>query len=958
MNLSDKKYDAFISYRHGGIDQYIAENLHKKLEAFRLPKNILKSRGENDKTRITRVFRDRDELPLASDLADPITNALKNSEFLIVICTKRLSESKWCMKEIETFIEFHGQDKIFAVLAEGEPQDSFPDILRFSKKIVVDANGFEKEIEVEVEPLAADVRGKDNAERNKKLKEEVLRLAAPMFQLGYDDLRQRHREQVLKRRIMLASSIAVVGVTFATISTALAFTIQKQSVKISQQSEKIQKQFTEALIENNKNLAENALIDLREGNVEQAIKTAVSALPKDEEDTQMPYVPQAEYALSQALRVYENGYRQMPAYLIDHDAKVVRFDLSKNKDRVLSIDKYGQCNVYDAKEKKSIFSTKIESGISYSIQDLVTLVGNSKIIYPDQNGLVLYDFEQEKEVGRFDAYSLSKIDISENESAILVCAIDKVWVLDATTLEEKGYIDLSQENVFIEQLIYNDSKNQLILACHDNSEIGDDYVKVIDLTDVSKVERIDLTYKSINNMYLKENQLFIVANQSYKEFTNFLAKANGSIECYDMISKKQMWRYESEKNMIDRLEFQNNASDDLFIAISYNMMKAIHAESGVEDEEYRFESEIVGIGTYDGGGCFVITQSGIFHGVNLPEKVEFSFPERFISHSDNLGKVLWGDNFAVALEKESSQLCYYKLMKGSKVELLYENRESISDITVDEAGEKAIVHFFENSSNVVSLLDIRNKKVIKEEVIDDVIYCVQESIDQDQFFIVTSTNIYAVDKSTGDVKEYYTFDSYNTVLGCSQTGDNLYFVQDDNLFVFDFASKKVVKQIKTMDEMSGFTAISMADDLSNYVVANIETKSIEKYSVDTNQMLGSMNQNVDQISALYIDDEQNWLYVAYKNDTVSIYEMNTFELVHEIDGIDATISEIHRIGNCIFMIENDTAYILNNDGELVNRVKNYKSYANKTNTIFMTDALSKILTVPKYDRRDLLEEAQ
>lgn len=85
-------YDAFISYRHCPLDQYVAEILHKRLEAFRLPKGVQKRLSDNSRTKIERVFRDREELPLASNLAEPITRALEDSEFLIVICTPRLPE--------------------------------------------------------------------------------------------------------------------------------------------------------------------------------------------------------------------------------------------------------------------------------------------------------------------------------------------------------------------------------------------------------------------------------------------------------------------------------------------------------------------------------------------------------------------------------------------------------------------------------------------------------------------------------------------------------------------------------------------------------------------------------------------------------------------------------------------------------------------------------------------------
>ena len=40
MNLQEIEYDAFISYRHSELDQFVAVTLHKELEAFKLPKAI------------------------------------------------------------------------------------------------------------------------------------------------------------------------------------------------------------------------------------------------------------------------------------------------------------------------------------------------------------------------------------------------------------------------------------------------------------------------------------------------------------------------------------------------------------------------------------------------------------------------------------------------------------------------------------------------------------------------------------------------------------------------------------------------------------------------------------------------------------------------------------------------------------------------------------------------------
>ena len=74
------KYDAFISYRHVEKDSFVAEQLHKALEEYKLGRKF------KDK-KIKRIFRDKDELPISSNLNDPITDALNNSEFLIIICS-------------------------------------------------------------------------------------------------------------------------------------------------------------------------------------------------------------------------------------------------------------------------------------------------------------------------------------------------------------------------------------------------------------------------------------------------------------------------------------------------------------------------------------------------------------------------------------------------------------------------------------------------------------------------------------------------------------------------------------------------------------------------------------------------------------------------------------------------------------------------------------------------------
>ena len=59
-------FDAFISYRHVEPDSFVAKNIHKMLENYKLPGNVRKKikkvYGKDCKTKITRIFRDEEEL--------------------------------------------------------------------------------------------------------------------------------------------------------------------------------------------------------------------------------------------------------------------------------------------------------------------------------------------------------------------------------------------------------------------------------------------------------------------------------------------------------------------------------------------------------------------------------------------------------------------------------------------------------------------------------------------------------------------------------------------------------------------------------------------------------------------------------------------------------------------------------------------------------------------------------
>ena len=211
------EYDAFISYRHLPLDMAVAERTQKLLENYRAPHSL----GKGHKRRIERIFRDQTELPTSGDLDNAIQRALQSSRFLIIVLSRELKESKWCMEEIRSFKEAHGGkiDHILPILIDGEPDESIPDILRHEIRKIVHEDGTEEMTEVEVEPLCCDVRADSMKGALKKLKAEFLRLAAPMLEVGYDDLYQRHMRAKRRRiTIITASTIALLLSVISVIS--------------------------------------------------------------------------------------------------------------------------------------------------------------------------------------------------------------------------------------------------------------------------------------------------------------------------------------------------------------------------------------------------------------------------------------------------------------------------------------------------------------------------------------------------------------------------------------------------------------------------------------------------------------------------------------------------------------------------------------------------------------------
>jgi MTH538 TIR-like domain (DUF1863) len=218
---SGSHYWAFISYSQR--DAKHAQRLHKELETFHVPRGLIGQRKGNHTIprRLLPIFRDRDELPSASDLTGKICEALEASRALIVICSPYAAASPRVNEEIRTFKVLGRADRIFPLIVDGEPYASqrpdlglpecFPPALRFA----VEADG--TLTDRRSDPLAADARGGQDGWSN-----SCLKLVAGILGIGFDDLRRRELVRQRRRRRMAALAFVAAAVVVAALYVGLA----------------------------------------------------------------------------------------------------------------------------------------------------------------------------------------------------------------------------------------------------------------------------------------------------------------------------------------------------------------------------------------------------------------------------------------------------------------------------------------------------------------------------------------------------------------------------------------------------------------------------------------------------------------------------------------------------------------------------------------------------------------
>ena len=210
------RYRAFISYSHR--DAAWADWLHKAVERYRVPRALVGKTTVQGvvPARLTPLFRDREELPAATDLSTVITAALESAAHLVVLCSPRAAQSQWVNEEILAFKRLGRAGRIVAIIVEGEPNSGDPATECFPPALKQTLDG------LPTEPVAADARESGDGKENAKLK-----LIAGLLGVGLDDLKRREA-QAQRRRTLFAYSLTGVFALLAVAAVFFAFRAEEQ----------------------------------------------------------------------------------------------------------------------------------------------------------------------------------------------------------------------------------------------------------------------------------------------------------------------------------------------------------------------------------------------------------------------------------------------------------------------------------------------------------------------------------------------------------------------------------------------------------------------------------------------------------------------------------------------------------------------------------------------------------
>ncbi|MCR4606535.1 MAG: TIR domain-containing protein [Oscillospiraceae bacterium] len=528
----DRKYKAFISYRHLPLDMNVAIKMHRRIEHYTIPRELRKNREK----KLGYVFRDQDELPISSNLTENICTALDHSEYLIVICTPETGNSAWVLREISYFLEKHDRDHVLAVLADGTPDTSFPNQLT----TFVSDDG----TPVRIEPLAANIVAASALKRNRLFATESLRILATLIGCAFDELYKR--ELRYKRRRIGAAAALTAAVAAVFIGTLI------------NRNREIRANYEQSLRNQSQYLAAESLNSLKEGDRLSAIYLAMEALPSG--NNERPLVSKAEYALGCAVGAYTspgNATGLKASGVISHEGDVIEFMLNESGSMLCSRCKDGKITGWDTDSMNALWTLSNENGLEF--KGIAGYITDTDLIVWHWEGVCCINAatgEQKWECPSSElGSSVTRVCISESTNDIAAVCSSGVFLIDPMTGHVSNAVYWPEMEIDNTAITYNAMRSAVspdgsMLAAQISLNGNGRGIAVIDLSDGSpRFSQLfpDGTYIPDQVLFTDNNRFFYISN-GMSEIGAFsvldmkaMKSSDNILHCIDLDTGETLW---------------------------------------------------------------------------------------------------------------------------------------------------------------------------------------------------------------------------------------------------------------------------------------------------------------------------------------------------------------------------------------------------------------------------------
>ena len=420
MKKSEKQkyeYLAFISYQRK--DEVIAKRLQHTLEFYNLPIAVIENHPEHPELKdgIRPIFVDMTELGDEPFLKPAIEKALKESRFLIVICSPRSAESKWVNKEVQYFQKLKRTKRIIPFIIEGTPNAQLGD-------------------EECCTPLL------------KKLLGERELLGLNINEMGFD-----------AAAVKVVSRMFRIG--FRTLWNRFEMEKEEEQRKEREKKDKLFRLQSRFIADRAKTVATYDSYLAR--------RLAVEVLPENIDNPNRPYVPEAEAALRYS------SY-QSNTILRGHDNSACSVVYSPDGERILSFST-DMIKIWDVETGINIYTIEESFHGADFYQDSKHIITISGILKDTK--VIIHDLDtgEIKPITGFQDFLGFKCSFSPNR-ALVATDMDTLWDITKGELQKKlagdEYTTVGSERYF-------SPDSTLIASCSDhqvwiNNVYGDDYM--------------------------------------------------------------------------------------------------------------------------------------------------------------------------------------------------------------------------------------------------------------------------------------------------------------------------------------------------------------------------------------------------------------------------------------------------------------------------------------------------